>query len=102
MTASGLSPEILDFYDEADPNLYLQEGSQTTGTSCSALISIKLNLNLEELYLVPQGSPAGVKSMPSKDYRGRPETIESVFYMWRLTGEQEWQVSYYYPLPRLC
>lgn len=32
--------------------------------------------------------------MPSKDYRGRPETIESVFYMWRLTGEQEWQVSY--------
>lgn len=22
---------------------------------------------------------------------GRPETIESVFYMWRLTGDREWQ-----------
>ncbi len=22
---------------------------------------------------------------------GRPETIESVFYMWRLTGDRKWQ-----------
>ena len=25
------------------------------------------------------------------NYKGRPETIESVFYMWRITGDKKWQ-----------
>ena len=34
--------------------------------------------------------PPGMSSIPSKKYILRPEAIESVFYMYRLTGEQYW------------
>lgn len=46
-----------------------------------------------ELYVVPRGTyTTGVKRM-NTEYKGRPETIESVFYMWRITGDRKWQVS---------
>lgn len=32
----------------------------------------------------------GVKTSNRKQI-GRPETIESVFYMWRITGDRYWQ-----------
>lgn len=35
---------------------------------------------------------AGIKHS-SAHYIGRPETIESVFYMYRITGDRKWQVS---------
>ncbi|BGO96578.1 hypothetical protein NBRC10513v2_000516 [Rhodotorula toruloides] len=38
----------------------------------------------------PRGSPVGVRSQ-NKRQIGRPETIESVFYMWRITGDRKWQ-----------
>ncbi|GAA5859607.1 hypothetical protein JCM8547_006161 [Rhodosporidiobolus lusitaniae] len=38
----------------------------------------------------PRGSPTGVRSGNRKQI-GRPETIESVFYMYRLTGDRKWQ-----------
>ncbi|GAA5923490.1 hypothetical protein JCM1841_001535 [Sporobolomyces salmonicolor] len=38
----------------------------------------------------PRGTPTGVRSA-NKRQIGRPETIESVFYMWRLTGDRKWQ-----------
>ncbi|GAA6046607.1 hypothetical protein JCM3770_006236 [Rhodotorula araucariae] len=41
-------------------------------------------------YRTPRGSPVGVR-VSDKRQIGRPETIESVFYMWRLTGERKWQ-----------
>ena len=38
----------------------------------------------------PRGSPTGVR-MSDRRQIGRPETIESVFYMYRLTGDRRWQ-----------
>lgn len=35
--------------------------------------------------------PTGFLSMPSRKYILRPEAIESVFYMYRITGEQYWR-----------
>lgn len=40
-------------------------------------------------YVNPQ-LPVGVKHGESR-YIGRPETIESVFYMYRTTGDRKWQ-----------
>ncbi|GAA5981560.1 hypothetical protein JCM10908_004153 [Rhodotorula pacifica] len=40
--------------------------------------------------LSPRGTPPGVRTA-NKRQIGRPETIESVFYMYRLTGERKWQ-----------
>ncbi|KAK0668062.1 family 47 putative glycoside hydrolase [Cercophora samala] len=37
------------------------------------------------------GLPEGVVSATDRRYILRPEAIESVFYMWRITGELEWQ-----------
>jgi hypothetical protein len=42
--------------------------------------------------LTQRGSPPGVKH-GDRRYLGRPETIESVFYMYRITGDRSWQVS---------
>ncbi|KAM0750984.1 seven-hairpin glycosidase [Meredithblackwellia eburnea MCA 4105] len=36
------------------------------------------------------GTPAGVSGVNGV-YMGRPEAIESVFYMWRTTGDRYWQ-----------
>ncbi|GAA5838295.1 hypothetical protein JCM9279_003191 [Rhodotorula babjevae] len=41
-------------------------------------------------YRTPRGSPVGVRASDRRQI-GRPETIESVFYMWRLTGDRKWQ-----------
>ena len=35
--------------------------------------------------------PPGMSNIPSKQYILRPEAIESVFYMYRLTGEEYWR-----------
>ncbi|KAL7410255.1 glycoside hydrolase [Mrakia frigida] len=74
LTESGLQPEKVIFFAEDDPkqfvNIVDQEG--------------KL------LYKTPAGRPMGVKES-SPRYIGRPETIESVFYMYRLTGDPIWQ-----------
>ncbi|KAK3309240.1 glycoside hydrolase [Chaetomium strumarium] len=35
--------------------------------------------------------PKGFTRVPDKRYILRPEAIESVFYMWRITGDAEWQ-----------
>ncbi|KAL7799078.1 seven-hairpin glycosidase [Trichoderma ceciliae] len=37
------------------------------------------------------GVPAGFLNIKSKLYLLRPEAIESVFYMWRITGDQVWR-----------
>ncbi|CAO1613788.1 unnamed protein product [Sympodiomycopsis kandeliae] len=39
----------------------------------------------------PNGYPLIGVRRQAKDYRGRPETIESVLYMWRITGDPIWQ-----------
>lgn len=44
----------------------------------------------QQIYRVPSGSPAGQKTA-DRLFQGRPETIESIFYMYRLTADPEWQ-----------
>ncbi|KAK4055286.1 hypothetical protein OIV83_000569 [Microbotryomycetes sp. JL201] len=72
-TATGLGPETLVFYDPDEEARFETidsgDGSQK----------------------VPRGNPViGVKHSNPR-FIGRPETIESIFYMWRLTGDRKWQ-----------
>ncbi|KAM0793373.1 hypothetical protein ACM66B_000828 [Microbotryomycetes sp. NB124-2] len=72
-TATGLAPETLVFYDpDEDARFRVVESADGS-------------------HKVPRGNPViGVKHSNPR-FIGRPETIESVFYMWRLTGEKKWQ-----------
>ncbi|CEH17862.1 Mannosyl-oligosaccharide alpha-1,2-mannosidase and related glycosyl hydrolases [Ceraceosorus bombacis] len=74
-TATGIGPEELVFYSDSDPDrfefIWEKDGTSRRGK--------------------PRGSPmVGVRHM-STDYRNRPEVIESVLYMWRITGDPIWQ-----------
>lgn len=73
-TDSGVGPETVSLYDEDDSSRYgiIRQPDMTKVRR-------------------PRGHPVGVKSRDSK-YIGRPESIESVFYMYRLTGDRKWQV----------
>lgn len=74
-TATGIGPEEITFYRDRDTDrfdtVYGPGGTSRRGKARGAPI-------------------VGVRSF-SPDYRNRPETIESVFYMWRITGDQKWQ-----------
>lgn len=74
-TLTGIGPEDVTFYKEKDPdrfhNTVEKDGTTRRGTARGAPI-------------------VGVRNV-SPDYRNRPETIESVFYMWRITGDPIWQ-----------
>ena len=41
--------------------------------------------------LIPRTTPAGILHAVNPAYFLRPEAIESVFYMWRLTGDEHWR-----------
>lgn len=76
-TATGIGPEDMVFYKPTDSDRFkvstLDDGTERRG-------SLK-------------GKPIqGVRSM-NGDYKNRPETIESVLYMYRITGDPVWQVS---------
>ncbi|SNX85278.1 related to Mannosyl-oligosaccharide 1,2-alpha-mannosidase IC [Melanopsichium pennsylvanicum] len=74
-STTGIGPENLIFYTNDDVDRFdtisLPDGTSRRGK--------------------PRGSPiVGVRSVHTS-YLNRPETIESVFYMWRITGDSEWQ-----------
>ncbi len=74
-STTGIGPENLIFYTNDDDDRFetinLKDGTARRGK--------------------PRGSPiVGVRSVHSS-YLNRPETIESVFYMWRITGDPAWQ-----------
>lgn len=74
-TLTGIGPESCTFYKEKDVDrfsfAYEKDGTSRRG-----------NMN---------GAPiVGVRSTQT-DYRNRPETIESVFYLWRTSGDPIWQ-----------
>jgi len=74
-TETGIGPEEMTFYRDKDIDRF-EVATSTSGTSRRGR---------------PRGAPVvGVRSV-SPDYRNRPETIESVFYMWRITGDPQWQ-----------
>jgi mannosyl-oligosaccharide alpha-1,2-mannosidase len=37
--------------------------------------------------------PDGFVRVRNSEYRLRPEAIESVFYMWRITGDEVWRAA---------
>ncbi|KAI1329688.1 glycoside hydrolase family 47 protein [Xylariaceae sp. FL0255] len=69
---AGIMPEIFDML------------------SCDSLDPCAWN---EEVWGVEGNSslPKGFTSIPNEEYLLRPEAIESVFYMYRITGNAEWQ-----------
>lgn len=74
-STTGIGPENMIFYTNDDDDRFelisLADGTSRRGQ--------------------PRGSPiVGVRSVHTS-YLNRPETIESVLYMWRITGDTEWQ-----------
>lgn len=82
-TVSGLQPEKIWFHTASEPWAYQN-------------ITIPLGVYSEEgeeevlVKEILRGNPPGLKS-GNRVYIGRPETAESVFYMYRLTGDKKWQ-----------
>ncbi|CDZ96298.1 1, 2-alpha-mannosidase [Phaffia rhodozyma] len=74
MTSSGLQAEKVEFYSPKSPGRWID------------IVDSKGEI----LWKKPAGRPVGFKKVESK-YINRPETIESVFYMYRLTGDKVWQ-----------
>ena len=73
-SASGVGPESLTFYGNDDEYRYQEMTDETDGSK----------------FVVPRGSPPGVR-LQRAGYRGRPETTESLFYAYRITGDVKWQ-----------
>ncbi|PWN51069.1 seven-hairpin glycosidase [Violaceomyces palustris] len=74
-TLTGIGPESLIFYNPDDHDRFesidMPDGTQRRGKA--------------------RGNPiVGVRSAFTS-YLNRPETIESVLYMWRITGDEKWQ-----------
>lgn len=74
-SATGIGPEDTVFYRVTDTDRW-NVVTQTDGTKRRD---------------GPNGYPVVGVRRQTKDYRGRPETIESVLYMWRITGDPVWQ-----------
>lgn len=74
-SATGLGPEMINFFRPTDTDRFRivtdADGTRRRGSA--------------------SGFPlVGVRQIYS-EYRNRPETIESVLYMWRTTGDPVWQ-----------
>ncbi|EGG01508.1 family 47 glycoside hydrolase [Melampsora larici-populina 98AG31] len=74
-TKTGLGPERMSVLDDEKSSKYW-EAVEYEG-------QVYRRLSKEN------GPPASV--LHDSRYLGRPETIESVFYMWRITGDKVWQ-----------
>ncbi|GAA6013653.1 hypothetical protein JCM11491_002740 [Sporobolomyces phaffii] len=72
-SATGIGGEQTTFYDKGDPTRFVAV-TEPDGTTAQH----------------PRGAPAGVRTANRKQI-GRPETIESVVYLWRVTGDRYWQ-----------
>ncbi|BGP12561.1 hypothetical protein JCM10213v2_000478 [Rhodosporidiobolus nylandii] len=71
---TGIGGERTTFYNPEEPSRY-------------ATLD---NPNGPGMIRSPRGSPTGVRTSDRRQI-GRPETIESVFYLWRLTADRKWQ-----------
>ena len=73
-TWTGLGPETQTFHHPQDLRRFSVARDEETG----------------EAYRKVAGSPNGQLKADRK-FSSRPETIESIYYMWRLTGDASWQ-----------
>lgn len=101
-TGTGVQPESVIFYaadDTSRETLTTIKGERYEAVRQKASIGGSSRFGGSETeprtepikyYRHLQGDPPGVK-FSSPRYIGRPETIESVFYMYRLTGDKKWQ-----------
>ncbi|GAA6004328.1 hypothetical protein JCM10207_000671 [Rhodosporidiobolus poonsookiae] len=71
---TGVGNELTTFYGPNDPSRYVAVDEPNGPGKVRA----------------PRGAPYGVRSANRRQI-GRPETIESVFYMYRITGDRYWQ-----------
>lgn len=62
----------------------MEQGKSALLTECTP------RLLAGQPYLKVGGTPPGVER-GDKKAQSRPETIESIFYMWRITGDPVWQ-----------
>ncbi|KAK9899350.1 glycoside hydrolase family 47 protein [Cystobasidium minutum MCA 4210] len=72
-TATGLMPEIMEFYGPRNLNRLAYKEDENA------------------VQAIQKGVPLGSFLQLDRRYIGRPETIESVFYMYRITGDPKWQ-----------
>lgn len=78
MMATGLAPEIAHFRLDEPPHM------EADGILASAPLSDDRNAKWKEDYIVKSNDQHNLQ---------RPETVESLFYMWRITGDEmyrEW------------
>lgn len=89
-TASGIMPEVFDVIQcncSALPSCEWHEGIWK-----KRIPGLSSNADEEEVerYLGNYGLMPGIIQISDARYILRPEAIESVFMMWRITGEVEW------------
>lgn len=120
-TKTGVQPESVRFWDNGDPNRFqnitinggrkVHPPADTFSTTIvdyhytfkdaagdlrfiddQSLVADDSGRNGQPLkyFSTVKGSPPGTTRV-SPNYINRPETIESVFYMYRLTGDKKWQ-----------
>lgn len=70
-----MQPERADFFLPDDPKRH----------------ELVIDIDTDEEVYLPRGSPVGTKSI-HKHYLSRPESIESIWYMYRITGDHRYQV----------
>ncbi|OCF39186.1 mannosyl-oligosaccharide 1,2-alpha-mannosidase [Kwoniella heveanensis CBS 569] len=80
-TSTGLQPEVAEWYKPTDTKNMYHNVSLEDGLPYHQPV---------KYYSKLRGEPTGTKKVVGRGIN-RPETIESIFYMYRLTGDRKWQ-----------
>lgn len=86
-TPTGLQPEVVEFYQPDE--VVWENVTRRGGHSYLPPPPGEAGLG-EQVEERMKGSPAGARKVVTRGIN-RPETIESIFYMYRLTGDRKWQ-----------
>ena len=107
-TPTGLQPEVVEFYHSGDDNMwetvddsghqYHPETPDASNTHTDLEGNVRWNSDNSEVESPGakvfktklKGVPPGTNKITGRGLN-RPETIESIFYMYRLTGDRKWQ-----------
>lgn len=98
-TLSGLGPEDVTFFRTTDRDRFNAPTAPSSSSSPGQVTSNDQSDYQAEQpsspYAPKRGSPRGNPQIgvrrTGKEYKGRPETIESILYMYRITGDWAWQ-----------